>query len=268
MKLEALLTAAWLASTATAIGPASPNQTQRLNGKPEKMANWRWPNPFTSPRHKKFSAACEAERTFPAQEFLLDDLGESGATGLIAYRDALKSVFAAREYPGSWDGIDPHGYDRTLLTMDYEVMPLKVREWIEEQERTDGPGRGLFAVYGRPMPGTRVLNTIRVPEEVPVSKEWRDRDDTRVALFAPGAIYEVLPLWVAEGSKCEGGLSPHCLNRDSDRVLTCSQMRCSTSPSTAPSWSTAASLRTRCSTLSRSGRRASATLSSRSRRRC
>ncbi|KAK4119238.1 hypothetical protein N657DRAFT_650338 [Parathielavia appendiculata] len=206
MRLDALFTAAWLAATATAIGPASPDKPPRLQGKPEKMASWRWPNPFASPRYAKYTPACEAERTFTAREHLLDDLSEPGPNGLLAYRDALRSVFSAREYPGSWDGIDPHGYDRKLLIMDYDAMPLKVREWIEEQERSDGPGRGLFAIYGRPAPGTRVMNTIKVPEEVPVSEEWRGKDDRRVVLFAPGAIYEMLPLWVAEGSDCEESL--------------------------------------------------------------
>ncbi|KAH6842345.1 hypothetical protein B0I37DRAFT_195996 [Chaetomium sp. MPI-CAGE-AT-0009] len=206
MKLEVLLTAAWLASTASAVGPASPDQPPRLKGKPEKMASWPWRNPFTTPEHKKFTPSCDVTRTFQAREFMLDDLAIKEPAGLLEYRDALKDVFSSREYPGSWDGIDPHGYDRDLLTMDYDAIPLRVREWIEEQERTDGPGKGLFAVYQRPMPGTRVLHTIKVPKETPVSEEWRARDEVRVALFAPGALYEVLPLWVAEGSKCEGPL--------------------------------------------------------------
>lgn len=207
MKLEALLTFALLTGAVTAVGPASPNSPPRLRGKREKMADWKWPNPFESPRHKKFDAACEVERLFEAKEYMLDDLSEKGPGGLLAYRDALKQVFAMREYPGSWDGIDPHGYDRNLLLMGYDEMPLKVREWIEEQERTDGPGKGLFAVYNRPVSGTRALHTIKIPAENPVSEEWRERDNRRVALFAPGALYEVLPLWVAEGSGCESKTS-------------------------------------------------------------
>jgi hypothetical protein len=204
MKLETLLTAALLTGFATAIGPPNPKTPPRLRGKREKMENWKWPNPFESPRLSKFDTTCEVERLFKAGDYLLDDLAEEGPGGLLPYRDALKEVFSAREYPGSWDGIDPHGYDRNILFMNYDEMPLKVREWIEEQERTDGEGRGLFAVYNRPMPGTRVLHTIKVPAETPVSEEWRARDERRVVLFAPGALYEILPLWVAEGSGCEG----------------------------------------------------------------
>jgi hypothetical protein len=211
MKLETIFAAAWLACTATAIGPASPEKPPRLQGHPTKMDNWRWPNPFASSsssssgqNKNKFDAACEVERTFAAQEFLLDDLAENPPTGLLPYRDALRDVFSAREYPGSWDGVDPHGYDRNLLAMGYADVPRKVREWIEDQERRDGPGKGLFAVYNVPMSGTRVLETIKVPAETPVSEEWRARDEGRIAIFAPGALYEVLPLWVAEGSGCEG----------------------------------------------------------------
>ncbi|AEO64689.1 uncharacterized protein THITE_2110984 [Thermothielavioides terrestris NRRL 8126] len=207
MKPQILLSTALLATGAAAIGPASPSLGRRLKGKPEKLANWRWPNPFTSAKHSQFAPACTAERAFPAQEFILDDLSDHPPRGLLPYREALKEVFSSREYPGSWDGIDPHGYDRNLLLMAYTDVPLAVREWIEAQERGDGgPGKGLFAVFRRPKEGYDVLSPIRVPEEVPVSEEWRARDDGRVVVFAPGALHEVLPLWVAEGSECEESL--------------------------------------------------------------
>ncbi|KAL2115340.1 hypothetical protein VTJ04DRAFT_9595 [Mycothermus thermophilus] len=208
MKFQSSLLAAGIfAGAASAIGPAGPIPP-RLEGNPEKMANWRWKNPFENPHLSKFDVVCEVEATVPAREHLLDDLGEKGPNGLLLYRDALRSVFATRQYPGAWDGIDPHGYDRLILTMHYVEMPLKVREWIEEQERSDGPGKGLFAVYPIPsLPGARAFNTIKVPKETPVPEEWRARDKGRIALFAPGALYEILPLFVAEGSKCEEALS-------------------------------------------------------------
>ncbi|KAK4183240.1 Glucarate dehydratase [Podospora australis] len=208
MKFESwMVTAAWLASTASAIGPPGPDTVKRLVGKAEKMANWKFPNPFSNPRHKKYDVTCEVEKVFPAREFVLDDLAVPEPNGLLQYRDALKTVFGMREYPGSWDGIDPHGYDRHILEMGYDELPLKVREWIEQQERTNGPGRGLYAVYPRAHPGTRAMNTVPVPEKVPVPAEYREKDDRRVVLFAPGAIYEVLPLWLAEGTPCDDALS-------------------------------------------------------------
>ena len=212
MKLETLLTAAWLASSASAIGPSTPKET-RLEGKPAKTEGWRWINPFTSPNAKKFTPSCTATRTFEAKEFVLDDLGVEPPLGLLPYRDALKQVFSARQYPGSWDGVDPHGYDRHLVTMQYSDVPLNVREWIEEQERSDGEGKGLFAVYGKPRSGARVLNIINVPRETPVDEEWRARDENRIVVFAPGALYEIAPLFVAVGSECEGELPSVCFVR-------------------------------------------------------
>jgi len=91
------------------------------------------------------------------KEYLLDDVSEEAPFGLAAFQTALKEVFSVREYPGSWDGIDPYGYDRNLLQMEYADLPVKVREWIEEQERSDGPGKGLFAVFKKLAPGIKVI---------------------------------------------------------------------------------------------------------------
>ncbi|KAK3349783.1 hypothetical protein B0T25DRAFT_249297 [Lasiosphaeria hispida] len=205
MRFEAWVAAACLATAASAMGPAVPGKPPRPAGKPEKMKDWKWADPFTSSRIRRFDAACEAEQTFHAREFLLDDLSEAPPLGLSPFLDALKKVFSAREYPGSWDGIDPHGYDRNLLQMEYSEVPIKVREWIEEQERSEGEGRGLFAVYEKPVEGQTVSKTVKVSES-PVAAALRPLDKKKVVIFAPGALYEVLPLWVAEGSDCAESL--------------------------------------------------------------
>ncbi|KAK0615553.1 hypothetical protein B0T17DRAFT_474298, partial [Bombardia bombarda] len=209
MKFESLLAAAILATTTSAIGPAVPGgvpAAERPAGKPTKLDSWKWTDPFSSHRIKKFAPACSAEQTFHAAEYLLDDMAEAPPLGLLPYREALKKVFAHREYPGSWDGIDPHGYDRNVLMMGYADVPVKVREWIEEQERSDGAGRGLFAVYDRPTgEGDAVKKTVRVPAE-PIAPALRPLDKKKVVIFAPGALYEVLPLWVAETSECQDTL--------------------------------------------------------------
>lgn len=227
-----LLLSTLLATTSvSAIGPAGPNTPPRLKGQPAPIPNWKWgPNPFESKDLSKFTPSCTTSRTFQAKEYTLDDLAEEPPRGLLPYRDALKEVFSAREYPGSWDGIDPHGYDRTLLTMQYSDVPLKVREWIEEQEREGGgegekekEGKGLYAVYKVPIPGTRALHTVKIPKETPVSEEWRARDEDRLVMFAPGALYEMLPIWVAEGSMCEGecsSFSALCIRNQGEPVLT------------------------------------------------
>ncbi|KAK3316916.1 hypothetical protein B0H66DRAFT_583330 [Apodospora peruviana] len=207
--LAATTALAFLTSSASAVGPSIPNgPPKRPDGKPTKMENWKWTDPFT----KKFDAACSAEKSFPATEYLLDDLSEKAPKGLVQYREALKKVFADREYPGSWDGIDPHGYDRNLLMMEYSAVPVPVREWIEDQERQDSAkGKGLFAVYEKPVGETEPRHTVQVaatPSPIPAA--LRPLDEKRVVIFAPGALYETLPLWVAEsaeGSDCKEALS-------------------------------------------------------------
>ncbi|KAK0662080.1 heterokaryon incompatibility protein-domain-containing protein [Cercophora samala] len=202
MKVDSwMMAAGFLASTTSALGPNVPETEKRLPGKPAPMPNWKWPNPFQSSRAEKYEATCQVQRSFKAEEFKLDDLAQNPPLGLLPWRDALKDVFAEREYPGGWDGIDNHGYDRNILKMDYETVPLKVREWIEEQERKQLPGSGLYALFARPAPGTRVFKQVPVPKEP--TPEFREKDDRRVLIFAPGAIYENLPLWLGEDSGCD-----------------------------------------------------------------
>ncbi|KAK7972700.1 hypothetical protein PG996_006920 [Apiospora saccharicola] len=173
--------------------------------------DFRWKNPFTSSGDGSAAAAssgillkpsCSATRSFKAHQYLLDDLKEAPPLGLGPYADRLKTFFQGREYPGSWDGLDPHGYDRNVVLMEWDDVPGAVRAWIDEQaqqkkkekEKTDDEekkkaekkkedrsGKGLFAVYRK----------ARAPK------------DHKVVIFAPGAIYETLPLWVAKDSDCK-----------------------------------------------------------------
>ncbi|KAJ9156037.1 hypothetical protein NKR23_g1247 [Pleurostoma richardsiae] len=173
---------------------------------PTKLENFTWTDPFSSPQIGKFEAACEAQRTFPASEYLLHDLRVKPPEGLSPYAEALKKFFTGRPYPGGWDGMDAHRYERNLLLMEYAEIPLKARAWIEEQERTEREGKGLFAVYEKPVDGLKdVVGPVKFPEPEKAGS-LRPLDKLRVAVFAPGAIYEILPLWVAEGSNCEAAL--------------------------------------------------------------
>ncbi|KAK1832020.1 hypothetical protein QBC39DRAFT_349986 [Podospora conica] len=169
------------------------------------MENWKWTNPFAADDFSaRFDASCTSKKTFPAREFLLDDLSVPPPVGLAPYMDALKKLFADRPYPGSWDGIDPHGYDRNLLQMKYVDVPVAVREWIEEQDRSKGEGQGFFAVYRVPEVGTKAADTVAVGDPSLSAEERAADDETKTVIFAPGAVYQNLPLWVAEGSDCVG----------------------------------------------------------------
>ena len=204
MKSEILFLLATLLSTATCFekGP------QRLVGKASKMSKeeFPWSDPFKSNEIESFAPACEAKKTFKASEFLLDDLSLPPPKGLKPYSSVLKKALKGRAYPGSWDGIDPHGYDRNLIQMEYSDVPLKVREWIEQQELEETSENGLFSVFERKDKNEKAEDTAKPPESRK-SGEAAPGDEDKVVLFAPGAIYRALPLWVAEGSDCEG---KHC----------------------------------------------------------
>ncbi|KAI3399598.1 hypothetical protein diail_6237 [Diaporthe ilicicola] len=205
MQTPSLFSVALLLSPALAGGvpPLAPDANIPPKIEPTKLENFNWTNPFSSPKLANFDATCESKRTFAASEYQLHDLQLPEPKGLQPYGEALKDFFGGREYPGGWDGIDAHRYERNLLKMEYADVPVKVREWIEEEERNEGPGKGLFAVYQKPAEG----ETVRKVAKLPKGDHLRPLDQKRAVIFAPGAVYETLPLWVAEGSECEETLS-------------------------------------------------------------
>ncbi|RYP11280.1 hypothetical protein DL765_007832 [Monosporascus sp. GIB2] len=205
MKSETLVLLAALFSTAACLKKKS---AQRLQGNPSQMSpeQFPWTNPFGSSEIEGFSPSCEAKKTFKASEFLLDDLQIAPPLGLRPYGDALKNILKDRPYPGSWDGVDPHGYDRNLLQMEYSDVPVKVRDWIEQQVKEETDHVGLYAVFQKQPKGKKATTTAK-PPEARKTGEADEADKDKVVLFAPGAIYRILPLWAAEGSDCEAELS-------------------------------------------------------------
>ena len=117
--------------------------------------------------------------------------------------DGLKKFFTGREYPGGWSGIDVHGPSRSLLMMEYVDVPIKVKAWIEEKEPEDDKGKPLFAVFQKPTEvNAKVNDTVDVSSPVD-----RSLDEDKIMVFAPGAIYHILPLWAAGGGgDCQGNL--------------------------------------------------------------
>lgn len=206
-----LLSLAFLLTPALAIGPSQPEHKVPPKVAPTKFENFTWADPFSSSKIGQFDVACESSRKFTAHEYQIHDLHDPEPIGLAPYGEALKSIFGGRPYPGGWDGMDPHGYERTLVKMAYETVPVRVKEWIAEQETTRGPGKGLFAVYDKP---DKVDQEVSTTADLGESGDDRSLDEKRVVIFAPGAIYDTLPLWVAEDSKCEG-TSIYLLNSSS-----------------------------------------------------
>ena len=64
--------------------------------------------------------------------------------------------------------MDPHLLDRTLLLMRVSDVPPSAMEFMREEKE------GVFAVF------------------------------ENVVIFAPGGVYGILPLWVADDSSCAG----------------------------------------------------------------
>ncbi len=166
----------------------------------EVVADFKWKNPFglDGSTPAGFEAACEATGTFYAREHTLRDHMTAPPKGFMPWADALKPLFGGRPFPGSWDGQDAHGTMRTILVMEYSEVPDEVKDWIEQEPHS------LFGVYDKP---DEEGATVSVPAKPRATKE--DKGDGQVMVFAAGALYEILPLWVAKGSQCEGWSSRH-----------------------------------------------------------
>ncbi|KAI1487102.1 hypothetical protein F5X96DRAFT_681508 [Biscogniauxia mediterranea] len=177
-----------------------------------------WTNPFN--RTSGFASACIAAANFSANEYLLDDLPVAPPKGLGPYAAGLKRAFDGRRYPGSWEGYEPVGIDRKMLEMGYADVPARVREWWVAQEAASGKeeaedaDRPVVAVFRRARQiqpeGVWVKETATVepPRTSNLAGEGREEqvDAEKVVIFAPGVLYPILPLWVAEGSECESTL--------------------------------------------------------------
>ncbi|KAJ4395870.1 hypothetical protein N0V93_000084 [Gnomoniopsis smithogilvyi] len=198
--LQFLSLAILLTPCLAATGPPMPESPIPPKVEPTKLDNFTWRDPFSSPKIHQFDAACESSRTFAASEFQLHDLSAPEPQGLLPFRKQLLAVFGSRNYPGGWDGMDAHGYERNLLKMDYKDVPIQVRKWIEEQEKSEGPGKGLFAVLDK----SGKEDTTETKQE---SDKSPSLDEDKIVMFAPGAVYETLPLWLAQDSACEGALT-------------------------------------------------------------
>ncbi|KAF6807270.1 phenylacetaldoxime dehydratase [Colletotrichum sojae] len=156
-----------------------------------------WSDPFGAhPSPPGFRARCEATATFRATQHAIRELHEPSPAGLAPWVDAIRYFFGGRPFPGGWNGVDPRGADREVVKMEYADVPTAVKKWITVQKNGEGDARWLFGVYEKPGPGGKVKGTATEVAEV--------AEEDLVVLFAAGAVYEVLPLWVAGESECEG----------------------------------------------------------------
>ncbi len=166
-----------------------------------------------------YEATCEAEATFKAKQYKKSELHATPPYGLAPWAAGIEAFLAGREYPGHWKGDDDQpgeeGAGREYLMMDYSRVPRPVRQWIEDHQRkgVDAHSKWMFAVFEIPKGDENVTKTIE-PRPTAVEGAGGNKtdgvehvsvvpDEQKILFFAAGAIYEILPLWVAQGSQCE-----------------------------------------------------------------
>lgn len=181
-----------------ATGPASPPGKAKVTD----IEGFKWKNIFQPSfgLHDSYDAVCTSKREFGGTSYTLHDLFTPQPKGLLNWAESLKQFLGGREYPGDWEGKDPHQYNRHILMMTYSDVPIAVREWIEFQAIQGTEAKDLFLVY--PMPANK-NNKVREPINFKTGEINRATDKEKVVLFAPGAVYDILPLWVAEDSDCK-----------------------------------------------------------------
>lgn len=158
--------------------------------------SFKWQDPFDSHATPPgFQTTCEATATFRATQHVLTDLHTPPPLGLQPWADAIKFFFGGRPFPGAWEGVDALGVNREVIKMEYTDVPSAVKDWIEEQRKKPEGNRFLFAVYDKPnAEGGKISRQ---------AQRGEGADENKIVLFAAGAIYEILPLWVAKTSGCE-----------------------------------------------------------------
>lgn len=163
---------------------------------------WERPFPYDDSPPLNMDTKCEVEKSFRAEQWKLKDLQAPSP-----WAPAIETFLGWHPYVGSWEGADPDADEREFLIMEWTEVPRPVREWIENQHANKGNLNSrwwLFGIFEKPSEGEKVATwpSVAVGERAPA------KDEDRVVLFAPAAMYEILPLWVGEGSECEGKQQP------------------------------------------------------------
>lgn len=151
---------------------------------------------------------CKVDATFKATQHHLGDLQAPAP-----WSRAVETFLGWHPYPGSWEGIDAGGDRRDIIIMEYTEVPTAVRDWIDAQHRDKASNKSkwyLFGVFEKPKKdfgkasgiAMAPATSVAVGDDAPVIP-----DQDKVLIFAPAALYEILPLWVAKNSGCEGELA-------------------------------------------------------------
>lgn len=172
----------------------------------QKGFKWHRPFPADGTDPGGFEVPCKHIVEFHAHQYRFSDIHKPFPDGLKAWAEVIEAIFEQKYYPGGWDGADLRGKHRDLLMMEYKEIPEAVREWIKEQQKIDRHDdekahlRERYAVFEKPK--GEVLSVWDTVAPTP-SPGVVIKDEDKIVVFAPGALYDILPLWVAKGSPCE-----------------------------------------------------------------
>lgn len=157
-----------------------------------------------------FHVYCEATKTFAARQLTAADLHKPPPDGLEPWAAALDVALHQRVYPGGWDGEELIGDGMQVLVMEYSDVPPTVRRFVE-QEGVDAhtAKRWQFGVYDKPGRAGK-QRRVAFGEGSSYVEDRPTAPQDKVMIFAPGALYDILPLWVADDSACKSMLRPHC----------------------------------------------------------
>jgi len=186
------------------------------------VESFKWTRPFpddhTSPMG--FESRCNVLHQFHAKQF---KYREFHGPELQRWGDLLTDFYTRKPYPGHWDGVNEGGDNRDLMMMEWKDVPKAVQHWIEEQMLTgkadDNRWSWLIAAKHPAKGEDKVTQTVGPSAEPTMSPgENLDghkremvpklKDKEKVLFFVAGAMYDILPLWVAKYSKCESTLRP------------------------------------------------------------
>jgi hypothetical protein len=168
--------------------------------------HWSQPFPDDASEIGGFNVTCKAKRKFKAMLYKFKDMDAPPPAGLAPWKEYLLPFYESRPYPGSWDGIDHGGEERELVMMEFKDVPRPVKLWLDKQVWARGPSAPAlqFIVEEK----HHLENPRAKADAVGDYTHDHEHDDHRVMFFPAGAIYEILPLWVAEGSDCPCESSP------------------------------------------------------------
>lgn len=172
---------------AAVVSASAPNWDLHYHGMVDDF-KWQRPFPDDGTPLNGFDVPCEAIQDFHARQYKLSDMHVKPPQGLSPWSQALNYLMHSRAYPGSWDGANLKGDNRDVILFEYKDVPPPVREWLDKEFHDEAESKRRFmGLYDKPD---------------------KKNDDDKVLLIAPGELYDILPLWVAHGSKCESKRVP------------------------------------------------------------